>query len=181
VAEFMDADALVVIAVDGQVKQVLLTETRGSSAGSPHTLVQIGWVRGVSVLRHVGIVLVLADDDQIHALFDHGCKDIDILLVELPSCVPISIAHQGEEGGRRPGHRRGAGSVEAWALTVKRVSASGSRIRFTKDANRFLLPTSSPCNREARPVQGFATGIGSTSNLSASPFAAMSAVNARKY
>ena len=76
VAELVDADALVVVAVERQAEQVLLAEARRPAAGAADALVLVGRVRMVAVLRHVGVDLVLADDDQVHAVLHHRLEDV---------------------------------------------------------------------------------------------------------
>ena len=46
------------------------------SARAAHAFVLIGRVRMVPIFRHIGIDLVLADDDEIHPVFDHRFEDI---------------------------------------------------------------------------------------------------------
>ena len=67
----MDADALVVVAIERQAEQVLLAKTRRLAARAADALVLIGRIGMTAVLRHVGVDLVLADDDQVHAVVDH--------------------------------------------------------------------------------------------------------------
>ena len=77
VAELVDADALVVVAVEREVEQVLLAEAGDAQpAGAAHALVLVRRVRGVAVLGHVGVDLVLADDDQARAVLRHRFEDV---------------------------------------------------------------------------------------------------------
>jgi len=75
-AELVDADALVVVSVEGKRKQVLLSETGGLAPGAPNPLIHVVRVWRVPVLGHVRVLLVLADDDQIHAVLHHRRKDV---------------------------------------------------------------------------------------------------------
>src|SRR5207253_5490647 len=76
VAEFVDANALVVVAVNGKIQQVFLSKTGGFAASAAHALVLVGRVRVVPVFGHVGINLVLADDDKIHVVLDHRLDNV---------------------------------------------------------------------------------------------------------
>src|SRR5260370_10572352 len=85
-AELMHPNAFVVIPVNRQTEDVLLTEARRLSARAPHALVLIGWIWWVSVLGHVGIDLVLAYDDQVHAVGNHRLQNI------WPACQHVGDA-----------------------------------------------------------------------------------------
>src|SRR5262249_11702909 len=77
VAERVDGDALVVVGMDGQVEQVFLAEAGDAeAAGAADPLVLVLRVRAVAVLGHVGVNLVLADDDEARAVLDHGLEDV---------------------------------------------------------------------------------------------------------
>src|SRR5262245_42038318 len=71
VAKLVHTDALVIIAVDGQAEQILLTEAGGIAARSSNALVLEGRVRIVSILRHVSIDLVLPNDDEVSVIAHH--------------------------------------------------------------------------------------------------------------
>ena len=69
-AKFVDRDALVVVAVEREAEQVFLAKTGRLAAGAADAFVLVVRVRMIPVLGHVGIDLVLADDDQVHLIFD---------------------------------------------------------------------------------------------------------------
>ena len=75
-AELVDADRFVVVAIDREGEEVLLAEARRPSPGPPDALVLVGRVARVPVLRHVRIDLVLADDDEVHAVPHHRLDDV---------------------------------------------------------------------------------------------------------
>ena len=74
--EFVKANAFVVVTIDGQVQHIFFAEAGRLAAGAANALVLIGRVRMVSIFGHVGVNLVLADHDEIHAVGDHGLEDI---------------------------------------------------------------------------------------------------------
>src|SRR5207237_10034224 len=74
--ELVDADALIVVAIERQAEQILLAKARRLAARAPHALVLIGRIGVVSIFGHIGIDLILADDDQVHAAADHLPRDI---------------------------------------------------------------------------------------------------------
>src|SRR5262245_16468648 len=71
VAEFVDADAFVVVTIQQQVEEILFPEAGGLAAGAADALVLEGGVGMVPVFGHISVDLVLADDDQVHAAFYH--------------------------------------------------------------------------------------------------------------
>ena len=76
-AELVNGDALIVVAIAGEVEQVLLAEAgHGETAGAAHPFVLVRRVRAVPVLGHVRVNLVLADNDQARAVFDHRLEDV---------------------------------------------------------------------------------------------------------
>ena len=65
VAKLVDADALVVVAIQRQVQQVLFAKTRNAeSARAANAFVLKRRVAAIPVLRHVGVNLIFADDDE---------------------------------------------------------------------------------------------------------------------
>ena len=76
VTELVHANAFVVVTVDGQTEQILLAETGWIPARAADPFILKSRIRMVSILRHVGINLVLADDDQISAIADHGLQSV---------------------------------------------------------------------------------------------------------
>jgi len=76
-AEFMDANAFIVISIERQTQQILLAEAgHVEPAGPAHAFVEVGRIARVTILRHVDVNLVFADDNEPCAVGDHRLKNI---------------------------------------------------------------------------------------------------------
>ena len=101
VAELVEADALVVVAVAGQVEQVFLAEAgHVQAAGPSDPLVEIVGVGAVAIFGHVGIDLILADDDQAGAKPGHRLQDVGPVGEQMSDDVVWSAS--GPHHRRRP-------------------------------------------------------------------------------
>ena len=76
VRELMDRDALVVVAIERQAQQILFAEARRPAARAANAFVLIGGIGMIAILGHVGINLIPADNDQVHALLLHSGGNI---------------------------------------------------------------------------------------------------------
>ena len=126
--EFVEADAFIVVTIDGQVQHILFAETGWLTAGAANAFVLIGRVGMVSIFGHVGIDLVFADDDEIHAIGNHGLEGVRPAREEVRD--EIVSALQGEVGDFGGGGDRHAFDVDAFFVEL----ASDVAIAF---ANKF--------------------------------------------
>ena len=100
-AELMNGDTLIVVAVAGEVKQVLLTEAgHRQAAGAAHPLVLVCRVRAVPVLGHVRVELVLTDNDQARAALHHRLDDVAPAGKQVADDVPRTYQRQVGDLGR---------------------------------------------------------------------------------
>ena len=100
--ELVDGDALIVVPVQRQGQDVLLAEAGGLAAGSSHALVLERRIGMIAVLRHIGVDLVLADHDQIHARLDHRPDDVGPTRQHVPD--DLSRAVESQVGHLARGH-----------------------------------------------------------------------------
>ena len=73
----MHADAFVVVTIQRQVQQILFAEAGDvEAAGAADALVLKFGIPAVAVLRHIGVNLIFADDDQPRAVLCHRVQNI---------------------------------------------------------------------------------------------------------
>jgi hypothetical protein len=98
--ELVHADALVVITVDRKTEQVLLSKAGGLAARAADTFVLVGGVWMIPIFRHIGINLVLADNDQVHAIGDHGVNNVRASSQHVSDDVPGALQRLVRDFGR---------------------------------------------------------------------------------
>src|SRR5207244_5856787 len=74
--KLVDADAFMVVTVKRQAENVFFAETGRLAPRAANALVLVSGIRRMAVLWHVGINLVFADHNQIHAVAHHGRENV---------------------------------------------------------------------------------------------------------
>ena len=113
-AKLVDGNAFVVIAIQWQREQVFLAKAGGASTGPAHSFVNVRGVWVCAILWHVGVKLILANHNQVHAVFDHGLKHVGSPCQQVRN--NFVSPHQGLVGYHLGPHNGQAGHRNAFGV-----------------------------------------------------------------
>jgi len=137
-AKLVQTDAFVVIPVHRQAEQIFLAETGWEPTGAADPFVLVGGIWMMAVLGHIRIKLVLADNDEVHAVACHFVNYVGATGEQVSDEIVSSL--QGLVGYLGGGGNRDSPGIEILSIELSgglAVALTNSREEgFWRSGNR---------------------------------------------